>query len=78
MASLLQGLRVKELVAPRTPSTLAGAGEWAFHHVLVRDVAYDSLPKADRRLVRSEAMGNRVLAAARNRAPRVNTTPAQC
>jgi len=48
VAALLQGLRVKELVAPRTPSTLAGAGEWAFHHVLVRDVAYDSLPKADR------------------------------
>ena len=25
-----------------------GASEWSFHHVLVRDVAYDSLPKADR------------------------------
>ena len=48
VTGLLRGLRVKELVAPRTPSTLAGAGEWAFHHVLVRDVAYDSLPKADR------------------------------
>jgi len=42
------------------------------------DIAVASLPKADRRLVRSEAMGNRVLAAARSRAPRVNTERAQC
>jgi len=41
-------------------------------------IAAASLPKADRRLVRSEAMGNRVLAAARSRAPRVNTERAQC
>jgi hypothetical protein len=41
------------------------------------EIACASLPKADRRLVRSEAMANRVLAAARSRAPRVNTTPAQ-
>lgn len=44
----LRGLRTKELVAPRAPSTVAGASEWAFHHVLVRDVAYESLPKSDR------------------------------
>ncbi len=44
----LQRLRVKELVSPRAPSTLTGAGEWSFHHVLVRDVAYESLPKGDR------------------------------
>ncbi len=37
-----------------------------------------SLPKADRRLVRSEAMGNRVLAAACSRAPIVNTQRAHC
>jgi hypothetical protein len=37
-----------------------------------------SLPKADRRLVRSKAMNSWVLAAAHSRAPRVNTTRAQC
>jgi tetratricopeptide (TPR) repeat protein len=45
---VLRRLRVKELVVPRQPSALAGAGEFGFRHVLVRDVAYDSLPKRDR------------------------------
>jgi hypothetical protein len=37
-----------------------------------------SLPKADRLLVRSEAMGDRISAAARSYAPNVNSTRAQC
>ncbi|HEY3524330.1 MAG TPA: hypothetical protein VGK63_11575 [Candidatus Limnocylindrales bacterium] len=45
---LLRRLRVKELVVPREPSSLAGAAEFGFRHVLIRDVAYDSLPKRDR------------------------------
>ena len=45
---VLRRLRVKELVVPRQPSALAGATEFGFRHVLVRDVAYDSLPKRDR------------------------------
>ncbi|MET1231389.1 MAG: AAA family ATPase [Candidatus Limnocylindrales bacterium] len=45
---VLRSLRVKELVVPRQPSTLAGAAEFGFRHVLIRDVAYDSLPKRDR------------------------------
>ncbi|MET1232648.1 MAG: adenylate/guanylate cyclase domain-containing protein, partial [Candidatus Limnocylindrales bacterium] len=45
---LLRRLRVKELVVPRQPSSLAGAAEFGFRHVLIRDVAYDSLPKTDR------------------------------
>jgi tetratricopeptide (TPR) repeat protein len=45
---LLRRLRVKELVVPRAPSSLAGAAEFGFRHVLIRDVAYDSLPKRDR------------------------------
>ena len=45
---LLRRLRVKELVVPRPPSALAGAAEFGFRHVLIRDVAYDSLPKRDR------------------------------
>ncbi|HTC86084.1 MAG TPA: adenylate/guanylate cyclase domain-containing protein [Candidatus Acidoferrum sp.] len=47
-AELLRRLRVKELVVPRQPSALAGAAEFGFRHVLIRDVAYDSLPKRDR------------------------------
>ncbi len=45
---VLRRLRVKELVVPRQPSALAGASEFGFRHVLIRDVAYDSLPKRDR------------------------------
>jgi tetratricopeptide (TPR) repeat protein len=45
---LLRRLRVKELVVPRQPSSLAGAAEFGFRHVLIRDVAYESLPKRDR------------------------------
>ncbi len=37
------------------------------------EIASASLPRQDRRLVRSHAMGNLILAAARSRAPRVNT-----
>ncbi len=45
---LIRRLRVKELVVPREPSSLTGASEFGFRHVLIRDVAYDSLPKRDR------------------------------
>lgn len=44
----IQRLRVKDLVVPRSPSALADAREFGFRHVLIRDVAYDSLPKQDR------------------------------
>lgn len=47
-SELLRRLRVKELVVPREPSSLAGAAEFGFRHVLIRDVAYDSLPKRER------------------------------
>ncbi|HEY7283653.1 MAG TPA: AAA family ATPase [Actinomycetota bacterium] len=46
--SLLSRLRVKELVIPREPSAFTGEQECAFRHALIRDVAYDSLPKAAR------------------------------
>lgn len=45
---VLRRLRVKELVVPRQPSAMAGAAEFGFRHVLIRDVAYDSLPKRER------------------------------
>lgn len=48
VVSLLRKLRQKELVVSREPSTLTDAAEYAFRHVLIRDVAYESLPKLDR------------------------------
>lgn len=45
---LLRRLRVKELVVPREPSRFMGADEFSFRHALIRDVAYESLPKRDR------------------------------
>ena len=39
-------LRVKELVVPRDPSSFSGEHEFAFRHDLIRDGAYESLPKA--------------------------------
>jgi class 3 adenylate cyclase/tetratricopeptide (TPR) repeat protein len=44
----LRRLRVKDLVVVREPSSLAGAVEYGFRHALIRDVAYDTLPKRDR------------------------------
>ncbi len=41
-------LRVKEIVIPREPSAFSGELEFAFRHVLIRDVAYESLPKLRR------------------------------
>lgn len=43
-----------------------------------QETASASLPRLDRRLVRSDAMGIRILAASRSRPPRVGTTPAPC
>ncbi|HSG85006.1 MAG TPA: AAA family ATPase [Candidatus Limnocylindrales bacterium] len=48
VGSLLGGLETKGFVAPAASSTLSGMSEYAFRHVLIRDVAYESLPKAYR------------------------------
>jgi tetratricopeptide (TPR) repeat protein len=42
----LSRLRVKELVVPHDPSSFSDEQEFAFRHGLIRDGAYDSLPKA--------------------------------
>lgn len=42
----LARLRVKELVLPHEPSSFSDEQEFAFRHNLIRDGAYDSLPKA--------------------------------
>jgi len=39
-------LRVKELLVPHEPSSFRDEHEFAFRHALIRDGAYDSLPKA--------------------------------
>ncbi|MGH2597454.1 MAG: ATP-binding protein [Actinomycetota bacterium] len=39
-------LRVKELVVPHEPSSFSDEHEFSFRHNLIRDGAYDSLPKA--------------------------------
>jgi class 3 adenylate cyclase/tetratricopeptide (TPR) repeat protein len=44
----LAALQEKDLVAPSAGSRLAGEHEYAFKHVLIRDVAYSTLPKSVR------------------------------
>jgi tetratricopeptide (TPR) repeat protein len=39
-------LRVKELIVPHDPSSFSDEYEFSFRHNLIRDGAYDSLPKA--------------------------------
>ena len=48
LRSTLDSLRGKELVVATAGSRLAGEREYAFKHVLIRDVAYSTLPKAVR------------------------------
>lgn len=42
----LNRLRAKELIVPREPAAFSGEIEFSFRHVLIRDVAYESLPKS--------------------------------
>ncbi len=46
----LQGLRQKEFVQRARRSSVEGETEFSFKHVLVRDVAYGQIPRADRAL----------------------------
>lgn len=39
-------LRIKEVVIPREPPAFSDEREYSFRHALIRDVAYDSLPKS--------------------------------
>ena len=39
-------LRVKEIVLPHEPSSFSEEKEYSFRHLLIRDGAYDSLPKS--------------------------------
>jgi len=44
----LRRLEERELVSARVGSAFAGQPEYAFKHVLTRDVAYDGIPRRDR------------------------------
>jgi class 3 adenylate cyclase len=46
--SVLETLRRRELVVERLGSSIAGDDEYIFKHVLIRDVAYESLPRKER------------------------------
>src|SRR5262249_52279761 len=45
---LLHALSRKEFVRRERRSSVAGESEYAFHHLLVRDVAYGQIPRAAR------------------------------
>jgi tetratricopeptide (TPR) repeat protein len=47
-AGLLHALDRKEFIRRERRSSVSGQDEYAFRHVLVRDVAYEQIPKADR------------------------------
>ena len=48
VTAMLRELSRKELVRPARQSSMAGEAEYAFWHVLARDVAYNQLPRASR------------------------------
>lgn len=48
LAAVLDSLQDKDMLVPSTGSRLAGEREYAFKHVLIRDVAYGMLPKSVR------------------------------
>jgi len=48
LSGTMASLQEKDLIAPTAGSRLAGEREFAFKHVLIRDVAYSTLPKAVR------------------------------
>ena len=48
LSTTLTALGHRDLVHERETSTVAGEREWAFKHILIRDVAYARLPKARR------------------------------
>jgi class 3 adenylate cyclase/tetratricopeptide (TPR) repeat protein len=52
--AILQTLRRREFVLERLSSSIAGQGEYSFKHILIRDVAYESLPRKERSRAHAE------------------------
>lgn len=55
VSAAIQRLISKELVVARPHSVVAGEREYAFRHILTRDVAYGMLPRAQRQRAHAEA-----------------------
>lgn len=53
--AVLATLRRREFVLERISSSIAGQREFVFKHVLIRDVAYESLPRRERGRAHAEA-----------------------
>jgi class 3 adenylate cyclase/tetratricopeptide (TPR) repeat protein len=53
----LDALEAKDLIRYSEPPQFKGEREYAFKHALIRDVAYDSIPKAERRTLHARAAG---------------------
>jgi class 3 adenylate cyclase len=49
VAESLEGLARKDLLRPQARAQFRGQREYAFKHDLIRDVAYEALPRAERR-----------------------------
>jgi tetratricopeptide (TPR) repeat protein len=45
---LMGALRVRDLLVPNEPSAFSGEQEFWFRHVLIKDIAYESIAKRDR------------------------------
>jgi class 3 adenylate cyclase len=52
--AVLRTLRRRELVLERLSSSFAGQAEYSFKHILIRDVAYESLPRKERARAHAE------------------------
>lgn len=57
VAELLRALEERDFVIARLGSSMAGQPEYIFKHALVRDVAYESIPKRDRSLAHLQVAG---------------------
>jgi len=55
-AAALEALVAKELLVPRPVSTIADEREYAFRHILARDVAYHLLPKTQRQRAHAQTV----------------------
>lgn len=55
--SSLRELEARGLVRRERTSAFAGTRQFRYHHALIRDVAYESLPKRDRSLLHRRAAG---------------------
>ena len=56
VVDLLRALEARDLVISRLDSSMRGEQEYIFKHALVRDVAYESIPRRDRAMAHLEVV----------------------